>query len=194
MLTGYYSRDGNTWIQVGAPISAVNLDKTQPNFNSWVGTSVGLFAEGKPADFDLFVCKDGFSSIPAASCSNFYGVEKLGTAAGEAVTNNSTYGGWFMISGLDLGRGKDIPSQVRMQASSERGGILEVWLDDLRTGRKIATIHVPPTGGGDSWSSCAGSIGNVSGCHDLFIKFSAGAQRSVYVRNIQFVKKGVFKK
>ena len=63
-LTGYYSGDGKTWTAVGAPISAVSLDKVQPNYNSWVGTSVGLFAEGKPADFDFFVCKDGFSSLP----------------------------------------------------------------------------------------------------------------------------------
>jgi beta-xylosidase len=189
MLTGYYSKDGNTWLPVGTSISAVSLDKVQPNFNSWVGTSVGLFAEGKAADFDLFVCKDGFTSIPAASYSNFYGVEKVPAAAGESVTNASAYGGWFMISGLDLGSGKDIPSQVKMQASSDRGGKLELWLDDLRTGRKIATIAVPATGGSDSWSSCAGSIGNVSGCHDLFIKFPAGAERSIFVKNIQFVKK-----
>jgi len=188
MLTGYYSKDGNTWLQVGAPISAVNLDKAQPNSNSWVGTSVGLFAEGSPADFDLFVCKDGFTSLPAAACSNYYGVEKIRTTAGEAVTNNSTYGGWLMISGVDLGRGRDVPSRVTVQASSVRGGQLEVWLDDLHTGRKIASISVPAAGG-DNWTSCTASINNVSGSHDVFIKFPAGAERGVSIKNIQFVKK-----
>ena len=53
LLTAYCSGDGKSWIQVGIPISAVDLDKTQPNWNSWVGTSVGLFAEGTPADFDF---------------------------------------------------------------------------------------------------------------------------------------------
>lgn len=186
-LTGYYSKDGNTWTRVGAPISAVKLDKAQPNFNSWVGTSVGLFAEGRPADFDLFVCKDGFTPMAATAYSNFYGVEKVKSAGGEMVTNTSAYGGWLMISGVDLGRGKNGPLQVKVQASSVKGGELELWVDDLRTGKKIATIPVQATG--DSWVSCIAKVSQVSGSHDVFVKFPAGIARSISIKDIQFVKK-----
>jgi len=57
-LTGYCSPDGKEWRAVGEPVNAAALDRAQPGFNSWVGTSVGLFAEGGVADFDRFVCKD----------------------------------------------------------------------------------------------------------------------------------------
>ena len=179
-LTGYYSKDGNTWRQTGAPISAVNLDKTQPDWNAWVGTSVGLFAEGRPADFDRFVCKDGFTSIPAGAYSNFYGVEKH---AG-AVTNTSAYGGWLMISGVDLGSGKDVPSLVKINASSSKPGRLEIWLDDLSTGKKIASILVRPSGG-----SYTTGISGSSGSHDIFIKWPAGNAHAISIKDLQFVKK-----
>lgn len=45
LLSGYYSKDGRVWLPVGKPLSSVALDIAQPNFNSWVGTSVGLFSE-----------------------------------------------------------------------------------------------------------------------------------------------------
>ena len=44
-LFAFCSGDGRKWLPVGHAIHAGNLDKTQPSYNSWVGTSVGLFAE-----------------------------------------------------------------------------------------------------------------------------------------------------
>ena len=144
-LTGYYSRDGNAWISLGDPISAVNLDKAQPSYNSWVGTSVGLFAEGKSAYFDFFICKDGLSSLPVAGYSNYYGVKTIKKESGKVVTNTSSNGGWLMISGVELG--KQSPSAVELVASSVSKGKLEIWLDDLKNGKLIATIPVSATGG-----------------------------------------------
>lgn len=46
-LYGYYSSNGKTWMSAGLPVSTINLDKTQPNYNSWVGTSVGLLQRAK---------------------------------------------------------------------------------------------------------------------------------------------------
>ena len=97
-LTGFFSSDGITWNSLGDPISAVILDKVQPNYNSWVGTSVGLFAEGKPADFDFFICKDGFTSLPIAGYSNYFGVKTIKKESEKVVTNVSSNGGWLMIS------------------------------------------------------------------------------------------------
>lgn len=86
MLTGYYSKDGKLWQQVGDPVSSTALDQAQPNFNSWVGTSVGLFCHGKPADFDFFICKDGKSVLPLAGYSNFFGIKTINAEQGKAVT------------------------------------------------------------------------------------------------------------
>lgn len=185
-LTAYYSGDGVKWISVGAPISAVNLDKVQPNYNSWVGTSVGLFAEGKPADFDFFVCKDGFSSLPATGYSNYYGIEKIRQDGENVVTNSSSYGGWLMLSGVELG--KKPPSGVEMVVSSKTTGKLEIWLDDLTTGKLIATITVPATGGENNWKVLRKSVRNIRGHHDVFVKFSPGSSHQVFIKSVRFLK------
>lgn len=183
-LTGYCSSNGKNWISLGAAVSVVNLDKNQPNYNSWVGTSVGLFAEGKPADFDLFICKDGFSDIPAIGYSNYYGIEKVKKEAGQSVTNTSNYGGWFMISGIELG--KKSPSKIEIVASSSKAGNIEVWVDDLKNGKLIATIPVSITGE-NKWKAFAKAIKDVSGRHDVFVKFSSGDHHTVYIKTVRFL-------
>ena len=185
-LTGYCSADGKTWVSLGEPISAVDLDKAQPNFNSWVGTSVGLFAEGKPADFDFFVCKDGYSSILAAGYSNYFGVKTIKKESGKVVTNTTSNGGWFMISGVELG--KTSPSAIEAMASSGSKGKLEIWLDDLKTGKLIATVSVSSTGGEDSFKAFSKAVKDISGHHDVFVKFPAGKEGAVKIKSIRFLR------
>jgi xylan 1,4-beta-xylosidase len=186
-LTAWCSRDGNAWVQVGAPVSSVKLDKVQPGYNSWVGTSIGLFAEGRPADFDLFVCKDGFSNLPAAGYSNYYGVQTVQQGSEKVVTANAAKGGWFMLSGVELGKDKTPASQIQLEAAAKTAGTLEVWLDDLTTGKLIATIPVTSTGGANNWKVFSKKIGKVTGRHDVFIKFPAADPGSMYIKTIQFV-------
>lgn len=187
-LSGYYSKDGNAWVPVGTPINSAGLDKTQPNYNSWVGTSLGLFAEGKAADFDLFISRDAFTPIPAAACSNFYGIEKVTTTHGETVTNTSNYGGWFMLSGINLGAAGNIPTRIKIETASAKGGTLEIWLDDLHLGTKIGTIALPATGNARSWTTCIANVKAISGAHDVFVRFPAGSKDAISIKNIQFVK------
>lgn len=186
VLTGYCSADGKKWIAVGASINVSNMDKVQPNYNSWVGTSVGLFTEGRPADFDLFICKDGFSTMPAVGYSNYYGIEKTSSNTEMAVTNNSTYGGWFMISGVDLGATQNSAAMVEVTATAAKECNLEIWLDDLATGQLIATIPVTPTAGEHNWKIFRQVLKNVSGHHDVFIKFPAGTDHTLFIKSIRF--------
>jgi hypothetical protein len=186
-LTGYYSGDGRSWISLGAAIDAVPLDKVQPNYNSWVGTSVGIFAEGKGADFDLFVCKDAFSPLTAAGYSNYFGVEAANNDGARAVTNTSPYGGWFMLSGVSLGEKKDDVSKVQALVAARKGGMVEIWLDDLRSGRMIARVPVTPTDG--KWITCVAAVKNISGSHDVFVKFPSGDDHDIYIRQLTFTQK-----
>ncbi|WP_205509578.1 family 43 glycosylhydrolase [Longitalea arenae] len=182
-LTGYYSRDGKSWSSLGAAINSVALDKVQPAYNSWVGTSIGLFAEGRSAYFDQFICKDGFSALPATGYSNYYGIVKTGN---NTVTNNSTHGGWLMIAGVELGHGKNGPAQVEVLATASKGGKLEIWLDDLKSGQLIATIPVTATGEKNTWKSFSSKIKKASGRHDVFVKFPAAAPRDIHISHIRF--------
>jgi xylan 1,4-beta-xylosidase len=185
-LTAWCSRDGKTWIALGEPISAVDLDKTQPNYNSWVGTSLGLFAEGKPADFDFFICKDGYSSLLAAGYSNYYGVKTINDGTEKVVTNTSSNGGWFMISGVEFG--KSSPSAIEVVASSASKGKLEIWLDDLRDGKLIAVIPVSTTVGENNLKTISKAVKNISGHHDVFVKFPTGNEGTITIKSLRFVK------
>jgi hypothetical protein len=185
-LTAYYSSDGKKWMQMGPSISSVKLDKEQPNWNSWVGTSIGLFAEGKPADFDFFICKDGFSSLPAAGCSNYFGIQTVKEKSEKVVTTTSANGGWFMLSGVELGEGKNAAAKIEVEASAKTGDKLEIWLDDLTTGKLIATIPVDATEG--NWKTFSKAIKNVSGHHDVFVKFVKGADHNLLIKSIRFSK------
>lgn len=185
-LSAWCSGDGTNWKSLGEPISAVNLDKVQPNYNSWVGTSIGLFAEGKPSDFDFFVCKDGFSPLLAAGYSNYFGIKTIKKESGKVVTNTSQNGGWFMISGVELG--KTSPSSIEVVASSSSKGKIEIWLDDLKTGKLIATIPVSSTGSEDNWKAFSKAVKGVSGHHDVFVKFPAGKEGAIKIKSFRFVK------
>ena len=181
-ITAFASGDGKNWTKVGEPINVANLDKTQPNYNSWVGTSLGIFTEGVVADFDFFLCKDAFTELPTVGYSNYYGVEKTN----EAVTNTSDKGGWFMISGIEMGNGKSAVKKIALQAAATKGGHLDIWLDDFKTGRKIATIKIKATGGKNTWKIFSKSIKNVSGKNDLFIKYTAGTAQDIYIKSVVF--------
>jgi hypothetical protein len=148
--------------------------------------SIGLFAEGKPADFDFFVCKDGFSPILPAGYRNYFGIKIIQKESGKVVTNTSSNGGWFMISGVELG--KTSPSAIEIVASSSSKGKLEIWLDDLKTGKLIATISVNSTGSEDNWKAFSKAVKGISGHHDVFVKFPAGKEGAIKIKSIRFLK------
>jgi xylan 1,4-beta-xylosidase len=185
LLTAYCSGDGKSWTEVGGPVSAMALDSTQPNWNSWVGTSLGLFAEGRTADFDEFIYKDGFIPLPAAGYNNYFSVEKVDRGHSALVTNTSSHGGWFMLSGVDLGGSPKRSLEVKIQAASAVGGDVEVWLDDLGTGTLLATVPIRSTGASDRIMEFRRSIANFTGQHDLFIKYPP-AKNAVYIRSVCF--------
>lgn len=182
-LTGFFSGDGRSWTALGAPISAVDLDKVQPNFNSWVGTSVGLFAEGKPADFDMFVCKDGSSVLPAYAYSNYFGVTTDTKGAAKLVSNTSAKGGWFMISGVELGERS--PLAVEVTAITSANATIEVWADDLEQGKLIATVALS-AGKGDGVKKFRQAIKGLTGQHDIFVRFPKGTAPGTGVKSIRF--------
>ncbi|MCJ8208612.1 family 43 glycosylhydrolase [Mucilaginibacter sp. RS28] len=189
-LSAYYSADGKNWMSVGSPIDARPLDKVQPNYNSWVGTSLGLFAEGKPADFDFFSCKDGESEIPAYGYSNYYGVETVEHLNQKTATNTSALGGWLMISGVNLGAVNSPSTGLQLTAAVSKDQKVEIWLDDITTknGKLIAVAELKAKQTG-SWQNISKAIKAVSGSHDVFIKFAAGKPGSLFIKSLKFDKK-----
>jgi hypothetical protein len=164
---------------VGNAIHVQNLDKVQPNYNSWVGTSIGLFTEHQSADFDWFICKDGFSKLPTVGMSNFYGVEKINQ---KSVTNTSENGGWLMISGVDLGIQKKNAKGIEIQYNAKTDGVVELWVDDLKTGKLVAKIPYSA-----SKNSVRKSLKSIAGHHDIFVKFPVGKSHDLQINSLQFL-------
>ena len=91
-----------------------------------------------------------------------------------------------MISGVQLGRDKRAPSHVELIASSKSGGIIEIWMDDLKTGKLITRIPVTATGAQINLKAFKKVVKNLSGHHDLFIKFPSGKPNDIYIQSLQF--------
>jgi hypothetical protein len=114
-------------------------------------------------------------------------VEKVQQGPEKVVTNTSANGGWLMLSGVELGMDKRTAAQVEILASSKQGGKLEIWLDDLATGKLAATIAVTATGGETNWKIFRSSLKNLSGHHDVFVKFPAGSDHTLFINTIRFL-------
>ena len=180
-LTGYYSPDGANWVSLGAPVSAIPLDKEQPNWNSWVGASIGVFAEGRPADFDLFTLKNAFSPIQAAGYANYYGVRTIPGSGEKTVTNTSSEGGWFMIPGIETGR--QAAGAVELTVSANTAGAVEIALDDLGESHRIASLPFKANA-----QILHGKVKPFKGHHDLFIRIAAAAPDAIRIQSLRFLK------
>ncbi len=185
-IRGYFSNNGITWTQIGEEISTVDLDKSQPEYNWWIGNSNGLFASGKKALFDLYIYRDGFFEIPVTGFTNYFGVEEKSVGNVKAVTNVSDKGGWLMLGGIDLGKGFRIPASVEVSASSTAGGTLEIWIDDIEEeGSLIAEIDITNTGGESLWKDFSADVTGVSGQHDLYLRWN-GQANAYLIKSLKF--------
>ena len=186
-LRGAYSTNGISWTQLVSAVSAIDLDKTQENYNHWVGTSNGLYTNGKKAHFDLYVYRDGFSPLPVVGYNNYYGLEVRGTGTNKSMTNSSDQGGWLILGGVDLGQGTRVPAFVEVEAASTLGGTLEVWIDDLGAeGTKVATIDISTTGSESTWKKFRTNVTGLSGQHDIYLSWS-GPEKAFLLKNIRFI-------
>jgi hypothetical protein len=91
-----------------------------------------------------------------------------------------------MISGVEIG--SQSPSSVQVVASSKGKGTLQIWLDNLRNGKLIATIPLSATGSGN-YKTFSKSLKNVTGQHDVFVRYPAGVPQSIFIKSIKFPAK-----
>lgn len=94
-----------------------------------------------------------------------------------------------MISGVELGKDKRTPSQIEIVASSKVSGTLEIWLDGLTNvdGKLIAIVPVKATGADGNYKAFTKALKNISGHHDVFIKFRAFAAKAISIQSIRFL-------
>lgn len=129
-LEGLFSTDNRTFTSVGE-LDVTTLDATQENYNSWVGNSIGLYAERVTAHFDGFVYCDGRVEQPANGVDNMFGLTLSSRSSGYALSNEDARGGWAMFGGVDFGTRSQGTDSIVVKASLRRATDVEVWLDDI---------------------------------------------------------------
>ena len=78
------------------------------------------------------------------------------------------------------------------EARATDGGVIEVWVDSLDTGRKIGTITIEGTGAWSTYVTFSAEVEPVSGQHDVFLKFVGSSSGELFrLRSITFEGRGI---
>lgn len=180
MVSGFYSEDGVSWTQIGDEINAVEIDRHQTDFNDFTGNQQGLFVQGKTAFFDSYIYRDAYTDIMARNPANFYGTRSSGSSSYLGYISNND---WALYAGVQFGTSTSSSNsvdydkkaqQVNISAASNgQGGMVEVWLDAIETGDKIAEVRIEDTGGSSNYETfSAVTTEEVTGSHDVYLRFT----------------------
>jgi xylan 1,4-beta-xylosidase len=187
-LTGWCSSDGIKWKQVGQRIDTKFIDDMAAN---WIGTRIGLYVKKQPAFFDLFIYRDAYTPVLAGWPANQNGITTMGSAE-EAVLEQVHDGDWSMYAGVEFGGHANYrrqASQVQLTASSATtGGSVELWLDAIETGTKLATCNISSTGDWNKYRTFNSKIKKVTGRHDVYLRFKGDKEPLLQLKSLVFVE------
>lgn len=176
MISGYYSSDGINWTQIGDEINAVSMDSEQTQFNNFTGNQQGLYVKGKYGFFDLYIYRDAYTQILAAHPANQFGTDVTTNRDAPSSLDEINNNDWALYAGVEFGGNSDydrVPDSLEISAACESlGGTIEIWLDSIDTGRKIAECIIENTGGWSDFAEFSVPVDSVSGRHDVYLKFT----------------------
>lgn len=193
-MSGFFSSDGLAWTQIGDPINCIKMDREQTQFNNFTGNQQGLYVEGKEAFFDLYVYKDAYTPIRADSPANQSGTSRRYARGEGYVLGNIHNGDWAMYAGVDFGNADDDknPDSLKIIAAGQtENGRIEVRLDSLDTGDKIADCLVGDTGDLTTFKIFTSHVKPITGQHDVYLKFlGTGSDVLFQLKYLYFRAKG----
>jgi len=194
-MTGFWSADAFDWTQVGTSIDVSGMDGLQPSYNAWTGNRQGLFVQNSTAYFQLYIYRDAHTPILAECPANQYGTTRSVPRQGIPVLDNIHNNEWALYAGVEFGDAdkyiKRSDSLAITASCASSGGTVEVWLDSIDTGSKIASCNISSTG---SWTVfktfTANVLSPISGSHDVYLKFiGAGTDNLFQLQWLYFVDK-----
>lgn len=179
IIKAYFSADGSTWKQIGSEIDATTLDNYTVNYNGWCGNRQGLYVKGSSADFDLYIYRDAYTPIWAECPANQYrtATKELGSKLDDIQNND-----WALYAGVEFGNKEynRTAKSVKFEASSVSGGSIEVWIDAIGTGTKIATCKISKTGDVNTFKTFIAKVSETTGQHDVYLKFIGNANDKLF--------------
>ena len=177
-ISGYYSRNGREWVQLGNSFDISAID-SYSDFSSFTGTRQGLYVRGGDAFFDLYIYRDAYTPVLAESPANQYGTVATTKTDGICQLDSIHNNDWALYAGVEFGNDEyfKTPGSVEVTAScSGPGGTIEFWLDSIGTGIKIGDCGIVNTGGWNMFETFTVPVAHVTGKHDLYLRFT-GAER-----------------
>lgn len=193
LLTGYYSPDGTNWTKVGEPINVSSLDSFTRNYNGWCGNRQGLYVQGKPADFDLYIYRDAYSPILAECPANQFGTKRAVLSDGTPVLDDIHNGDWSLYAGVEFGNKEYNKASFSIEiiaSSITKEGIVEVWLDSIDKGKKIATCKIENTGSLMTFKKFIAKTAKTVGRHDVYLRFlGTGNDKLFTINKFSFTSK-----
>ena len=194
VLTGYCSSNDSNWVQVGDTINVADMDGLQSNYNDWTGNRQGLFEEGSPAAFDLYIYRDAYTPIAAECPANRYGATPTVSTTGPSVLDSIVDGSWALYAGVEFGNSEYAkePDSVFITGSCVgSGGFIDLFLDSLDTGTPIAQCNISNTGSWSTFTTFGAKVtAAISGNHDLYLGFWSNGSAGQIFRLQSIVFKG----
>jgi xylan 1,4-beta-xylosidase len=193
LISGCYSRNGIDWTSIGQAIDISTID-SYSDFSTWAGTRQGLYVQGTiDAYFDLYIYRDAYTPILAECPANQYGTTRSSLSNGIRNLDNIHPNDWVLYAGVEFGNGDyyDLADSIEFTASSaSTGGNIQIWLDSIDTGTKIADCLIETTGSWSTFKTFRSPVGKVSGIHDVYLKFTGeGTDKLFQLKWIKFLSK-----
>lgn len=191
-ISAWFSKNGYDWTSLGQGID-ISIVDSYSDFSSWAGTRQGLYVQGSDAFFDLYIYRDAYTQLMAESPANQYGTSRSAPISGVSQLDNIHPNDWALYAGVEFGNGDYpiTPDSIEFTASSiAAGGSIQVWLDSIDTGTKIAECAIGNTGSWTVFKKYKAPVSAVSGNHDVYLKFiGTGTNKLFQLRWITFSKK-----
>ena len=176
---------------IGEKINVSDLDRFTNNYNGWCGNRQGLFVQGSIyADFDLYIYRDAYSPILAECPANQNGTLKTTLSNGIHLLDEIHNNDWALYAGVEFGN-KDynkISDKISISASCiSKGGKVEIWLDSIGNGKKIATCKIENTGSLMNIKTFTTTTLGTTGRHDVYLSFiGEKGDKLFYVKDFVF--------
>ncbi|MGC8803844.1 MAG: carbohydrate-binding protein, partial [Bacteroidales bacterium] len=172
-ISAYFSEEGINWLPMVGSFDISEID-SYSDFSTFTGTRQGLFVQNRSAFFDLYIYRDAYTSILAECPANEFGTRRTTLSNGIYLLDSIHNNDWALYAGVEFGNSnyaRACDSVEFIASSATGGGIIEVWLDSIDTGEKIASCHITPTGGWNEFRVFKAKTKRVSGRHDVYLRF-----------------------
>jgi len=193
-ITGYFGGNGTDWTQIGKEFD-VSIVDSYSDFVSFTGTRQGLYVQGTGnAWFDLYIYRDAYTPILMECPANQFGTTKGYVSSGVYALDNIHNNDWALYAGVEFGNNDyqtEVDSVEFTASCAASGGTVEIWLDSIATGTKIAECKIEPTGSWTTFKQFTAKVAAVKGNHDVYLNFvgAEGTTKLFQLKWMNFTRK-----